>query len=148
MGTLFWAMQRAFTLPELVLVLAVLGIILGISLPQLSAAADRIEVQSAAQHLIAAHQRARILAMAKGQVLTLSVDSAMLSISSPAGAPLLWSEPGPVRSGVSLDGPTRRFTFAPEGYNLGLSNASFHLIRGSATRTVVFSRLGRVRVLR
>jgi hypothetical protein len=29
---------------------------------------------------------------------------------------------------------------------MGLSNASFHLSRGAATRTVVVSRLGRVRL--
>ena len=59
----------------------------------------------------------------------------------------LWTEPGPAASGVSLPGPTRHFTFAPEGFTLGLSNASLRLARGSATRTVVFSRLGRVRLL-
>jgi prepilin-type N-terminal cleavage/methylation domain-containing protein len=141
-------MRQAFTLPELVLVLAVASILLGIAIPQLSQALDRIQVQAAAAHLVAAHQRARIMAITQGQVLTLSMDSAALTITPRVGVPILWSEPGPAASAVLLPGPTRRFTFSPEGFTLGLSNASLHLSRGSTTRTVVISRLGRVRVLR
>ena len=140
-------MRRAFTLPELMLVVAVIGILVGIALPSLTQAVDRVEVHAAAHHLIAAHQRARMLAVAKGQVLTLTIDSAAVSIAQRDSSTILWTEPGPGASGVSLPGPTRRFTFAPEGFTLGLSNASLHLARGSATRTVVFSRLGRVRLL-
>jgi prepilin-type N-terminal cleavage/methylation domain-containing protein len=140
-------MRNAFTLPELMLVLAVVGILLGIALPSLTQAVDRIEVHSAAAHLIAAHQRARMMAVTKGQVLTLAVDSAALTIVPRGSSTTLWAEPGPAAFGVTLPGPTRSFTFAPEGFTLGLSNASLHLVRGSATRTVVFSRLGRVRLL-
>jgi prepilin-type N-terminal cleavage/methylation domain-containing protein len=141
-------MQRAFTLPELMLVLAVAGILLGIALPPLSRTMDRINVQAAAAHLVAAHQRARIMAITRGQVLTLSIDSAVLTIAPKAGVPTLWSEPGPAAGAVSLGGPTRRFTFSPQGFTLGVSNASLHLSRGSATRTILISRLGRVRVVR
>jgi type IV fimbrial biogenesis protein FimT len=140
-------MRNAFTLPELMLVLAVAGILLGIALPSLTQAVDRIEVHAAAAQLIAAHQRTRMMAVAKGQVLTLAVDSVALTIAARGSPTPLWTQPGPAASGVSLPGPIRRFTFAPEGFTLGLSNASLHLIRGSATRTVVFSRLGRVRLL-
>jgi prepilin-type N-terminal cleavage/methylation domain-containing protein len=139
-------MQRAFTLPELMLVLAVAGILMGIALPPLSQAADRIEVQAAASQLVSAHQRARVMAVAKGQVLTLTIDSASLTITSQVAATPLWSQRGPAGLGVTLTGSARRFTFAPEGYTLGLSNAALHLARGSATRTVFFSRVGRVRV--
>jgi type IV fimbrial biogenesis protein FimT len=141
-------MRRAFTLPELVLVLAVTGILLGIAVPQLSRAMNQIEVEAATAHLVAAHQRARVMAITRGQVLTLSIDSAALIITPRSGGPPLWSEVGPAAAGVSLVGPTRRFTFSPEGLTLGLSNASLQLARGSSTRTVVISRLGRVRVLR
>jgi prepilin-type N-terminal cleavage/methylation domain-containing protein len=141
-------MRRGFTLPELMLILAVTGILLAIAIPQLSRAMDRIEVQAATAHLVAAHQRARMMAITRGQVLTLSVDSAELRIAPASGGVALWSEAGPATAGVSLAGPTRHFTFSPEGFTLGLSNASLLLTRGSSTRTVVISRLGRVRVLR
>jgi prepilin-type N-terminal cleavage/methylation domain-containing protein len=141
-------MKRGFTLPELLLVLAVAGILMGIAVPQLSHAWDRVQVQAAASHLVAAHQRARIMAIARGVVLTLTIDSAALTITPRSGILALWAEAGPSAFQVSLAGPARQVTFSPEGFTMGLSNASLHLVRGSATRTVVFSRLGRVKVMR
>ena len=141
-------MRKAYTLPELVLVLAVVGILIALALPRLSEAIDRIEVEGAANRLIAAHWRARVMALARGQVVQLSIDSAQFTISQPNGTEPLWSDVGPVASGVQLAGPARRFTFSPEGLTLGFSNATLQLSRGSATRTVVISRLGRIRIER
>jgi type IV fimbrial biogenesis protein FimT len=141
-----WRMRSGFSLIELVLVLALLALLLGIALPPLTGALDRIEVASAASQIAAAHTRARMMAISKSRVLVLSVDSASLSIHLRGSTSQLWSGIGPARSGVSLSGPSRSFTFSPEGFSLGLSNASLHLSRGSATRTVVVSRLGRVRI--
>ena len=141
-------MKRGFTLPELLLVLAVAGILMGIAIPQLANAWDRVQVEASASHLVAAHQRARIMAIARGLALTLTIDSAALTITPRSETAALWAEPGPSLFNVSLAGAARRVTFSPEGFTLGLSNASLHLVRGSATRTVVFSRLGRVRVVR
>jgi prepilin-type N-terminal cleavage/methylation domain-containing protein len=141
-------MRKAFTLPELVLVLAVASILFGIAVPQIARALDRIEVDAAAVHLAAAHQRARMMAIARSQVLVLSVDATALMISPRGGGAPLWSEIGPAGSGVVLTGPARQFTFSPEGITLGVSNATLHLARGASRRTVVISRLGRVRILR
>jgi hypothetical protein len=88
------------------------------------------------------------MAIIRSQVLVLSIDSAQLTIQQRGTTPPLWSEPGPAASGVSLAGPMRQFTFSPEGFSLGLSNATLHLSRGAATRSVVVSRLGRVRITR
>jgi len=141
-------MKRGFTLPELLLVLAVTGILMSIAIPQLSHAWDRVQVEAAASHLVAAHQRARIMAIARGLTLTLTIDSAALTITPRSETVALWAAPGPSLFDVSLGGPARHVTFSPEGFTLGLSNASLHLVRGSAARTVVFSRLGRVKVVR
>ena len=141
-------MRRAFTLVELMLVLAVLGILLGIAIPGLSRAVDRIEVEAAAAHIVAAHQRARLLAITHGQVVRLSIDGARIAIYPRTGFTPLWSESGPSETRVTLAGGTRQFTFSPEGFTLGLSNASLQLVRGTSHRTVVISRLGRVRILR
>jgi len=141
-------MRRGFTLLELVLILALAGILLAIAVPPLNGALDRIEVTAAAAHLAAAHQRARIMAVTRSQVIILSIDASALTIRPRNVAAALWSEPGPAASGVSLAGPTRKFAFSPEGFSLGLSNATMQLSRGAAIRTVVVSRLGRVRVVR
>jgi prepilin-type N-terminal cleavage/methylation domain-containing protein len=141
-------MRRAFTLVELMLVLAVLGVLLGIAIPGLSLVLDRIEVEAAAAQIVAAHQRARLLAITHGQVVRLSIDGARIVIYPRTGLVPLWSEPGPSEVRVTLAGPARQFTFSPEGFTLGLSNASLQLVRGTSRRTVVISRLGRVRILR
>ena len=141
-------MRRGFSLPELVLVLAVAGILSGIAVPLVLRALDRLELEAASARLVAAHQRARMLAITRSQVLTLSIDSAEVTITvRGAGAPF-WSEMGPSANRVALAGPVRRFTFSPVGFTMGLSNATLKLTRGGSSRTIVISRLGRIRVLR
>jgi prepilin-type N-terminal cleavage/methylation domain-containing protein len=141
-------MRSGFSLLELVLVFAVGGILVGIAVPQLVGALDRIEVAAAANHIAAAHRRARLMAIMQSKVLVLSVDSLELTIRRRGLTTPLWSEPGPTFSGVSLAGPRRTLTFSPEGFSQGLSNATFNLSKGLATRAVVVSRLGRVRIIR
>lgn len=141
-------MRKAFTLPELMLVVAVAGLLAGITVPLVGRTIDRIEVETAAAHLIAAHHRARIMAISRGQAVILSVDSSALTIAPRNGGAALWSEIGPAASGVALPGPTRQFTFSPEGITLGVSNATLRLARGASSRTVVISRLGRARMVR
>jgi type IV fimbrial biogenesis protein FimT len=141
-------MRRAITLPEVMLILAVVAVLLGIAVPTLSRVMDQIEVEAATGHLVAAHHRARLMAISRGQVLTLSIDSGSVSIRPGTGAAPLWQQPGPAAAGVHLSGPSKSFTFSPEGYTLGLSNVSLLLTRGSSARTIVISRLGRIRVLR
>jgi prepilin-type N-terminal cleavage/methylation domain-containing protein len=141
-------MRKAFTLPELLLVLAVVGILTGLALPRLSEAVDRIEVEGAANRLVSAHRRARMMATARGQVVLLSIDSTQLTISAHGGIDTLWSDIGPADAGVELAGPARQFTFSPAGTTLGFSNATLQLTRGSTTRTLVISRLGRIRIVR
>jgi prepilin-type N-terminal cleavage/methylation domain-containing protein len=141
-------MRRGFSLLELVLVLAVVGLLFGIALPRLAGAVDHIEVESAANHLRAAHQRARIMAVTRSQVLVLTIQADSLVIRPRGQASPLWTEDGPTATGVTLEGPARQFTFSPVGLTLGFSNATLRLSRGSATRTIVISRLGRVRIAR
>jgi prepilin-type N-terminal cleavage/methylation domain-containing protein len=141
-------MRRGFSLVELVLVLAVAGLLFGIALPRLAGALNQIEVASAANHVLAAHRRARMLAVLRGQVLVLTVDSTGSAIRVRGNSGAIWVEEGPSGSGVLLEGSARQFTFSPEGLTLGLSNATLRFTRGAAARSIVISRLGRLRILR
>ena len=141
-------MRHGFTLPETLLVLAVLGLSLGIALPRITALRDSIGVEEQANRILAAHRRSRILSITHGQPVVLSVGQDSLSIRVPGETVGLWGTHGPGAAGVLLEGPTRRMTFSPLGYTTGLSNATFRLSRGAAHRTVVVSRLGRVRLAR
>jgi Tfp pilus assembly protein FimT len=140
-------MRRGATLPELCLTLILVGAALAIALPRLHALADSLAVDRAAREIVAAHGRARIAAVLRSRVLELTVDANALTIRPAGAATPIWRGEGPAASQVVLAGPPRTLTFSPVGITLGLSNASFRLTRGGAGRTVVVSRLGRVRIV-
>jgi len=141
-------MRQGHTLLELALVLAVTGLALGIALPRLAALRDSLDVDQAAREVVTAHRRARIAAVLHSRpvVLTISADSLACRLAGATGR--LWRAPGPARNGVVMASPARQITFSPVGLTTGLANASFRFLRGSASRTVIVSRLGRVRVTR
>ena len=139
-------MQRGVTLPELVLVLAILGLLTGIAVPRFQRLADSLAVQRAALEVVSAHNRARMSAVLQSRVLELTIRADTLAIRVPGAPAYLWHALGPAADGVALTGPTRALTFSPVGMTMGLSNASYHLSRGAATHSVIVSRLGRVRV--
>jgi prepilin-type N-terminal cleavage/methylation domain-containing protein len=141
-------MSSGYTLVEVALALVVAALLLGIAHPHFTAVKQEIVVESAAQSLAAAHRRARTLAITRGHTAVLSVAEGRLHIAVSGTAEPQWSAPGPVAQGVTLGGAPRDLTFSPLGLTTGLSNASFHLSLGTAHRTVVMSRLGRVRILR
>lgn len=137
-------MRRGTTLIETLLSLAVLALLLGIMLPRFAAVRDQLVVNGEAGRIAAAHRRARTTAILTSRpvVLTISPDSLVLTEADSGGQ---WSQPGPTAAGVALAGGVRKLTFSPVGITTGLSNATFILTRGSASRTVVVSRLGRLR---
>jgi prepilin-type N-terminal cleavage/methylation domain-containing protein len=141
-------MKHGFTLVETALTLAVAGLLLGIALPRFSALKQGVTVEQAAQNIAAAHRRARTTAIVHGRPAILSVAARTLRITFVGADQPHWSSPGPEMDGVALADPPRDLTFSPLGITTGLSNASFHLSLGSTSRTVVVSRLGRVRISR
>ena len=140
-------MRRGATLPELAWTLLLVGVVLTIALPRLHRLADSLAVERAAREIAAAHRRARMSAILQSRVLELTVDANDLAIRPRGDTTRLWHSDGPAAGGVALAGPQRTLTFSPVGMTFGLSNASFKLTRGAATRTVVVSRLGRVRIV-
>jgi type IV fimbrial biogenesis protein FimT len=141
-------MKSGFTLIETALTLAVAGLLLGIALPRFTALKQGVAVERAALNIAAAHRRARTTAIVYGRPAILSVAARTLRITLVGAGQPHWSSPGPAEDGVTLADPPRDLTFSPLGITTGLSNASFHLTMGSASRTVVVSRLGRVRISR
>ncbi|HEX3234731.1 MAG TPA: GspH/FimT family pseudopilin [Gemmatimonadales bacterium] len=140
-------MRRGITLIELLLVLIVTGLLSAIALPRFATLADDLAVEAAARHLVGAHRRARMIAILESRpvVLTIAPDSLVIRLGS--AGPQSWRASGPVADGVALAGGAKQIVFSPVGVTAGLSNASFQLTRGGASRTVVVSRLGRVRIL-
>jgi type IV fimbrial biogenesis protein FimT len=141
-------MKRGLTVVETALTLAVAGLLLAIALPGFTALKQGVTVERAAQNIAAAHRRARAAAIVQGRPAILSVAASTLRITFVGAPQPHWTSPGPGADGVTLLDPARNLTFSPLGITTGLSNASFRLSLGSALRTVVVSRLGRVRISR
>ena len=141
-------MRSGYTLPEVALALTVAGLLLGIALPKFTAVKQEVAVEQAAQSLVAAHRRARALAVVRGHPAILSVADRSLRITLSGAAHPHWASPGPLDAGVAVTGTPRDLTFSPLGITTGLSNATFQLTLGSSSRAVVISRLGRVRIVR
>jgi prepilin-type N-terminal cleavage/methylation domain-containing protein len=139
-------MRRGLTLLEMLLVLVILGLTTGIGLPAFRRLEDGLAVQHATLGIISAHRRARMSAILRSRSLELTIAADSLVIRERGGGLPIWRALGPSSDGVTLAGPARTLSFSPVGLTDGLANATFRLSRGAATRAIVVSRLGRLRV--
>ena len=142
-------MRRGFSILELLLALVVAGLLAALSLPAIGALHDRLRTDAAARALVAAHRRARFIALAEQRVVMLELTPARLAIravESPVDTVLRWEGGGPAVEGVLVTGMPHQAAFGPAGIGLGLANATFVLQRGGAARQVIVSRYGRVRL--
>lgn len=142
-------MRRGVTLPELVLALALLGLLTLLALPPARGWRDRLVVDEEARILAGAHARARMIALAEHRVilLTLTPDSLVLrAVESSTDTVERWRGvlPG---VGVTRTGMPRQVAFAPSGATQGFANATYTFSRGAARKQVVVSRYGRVRII-
>jgi prepilin-type N-terminal cleavage/methylation domain-containing protein len=146
-------MRRGMTLLELLVVLVIIGLVAGTVIPGASAHADRLAVEHEAARLLTAYRAAWLTARVQQRLAILRVTSDSLAILTVSGygaadTLLVWLAPGPGRAGVTLESPPHTSVFSPDGVGMGLANARHVLTRGRASRSVVVSRLGRVRVVR
>jgi len=143
-------MRSGVSLPELIVVLAIVGLLTAIAVPSSRNLLAGIETERAAYHLISAHRIARFTAIMRGCSTRLDIapESLVVRVVGGAGAGVVWRTPGPAAQGVALEGPTYPLTFTPFGLPHGLGNGTYTFSRGSARRSVVISRLGRLRLVR
>jgi prepilin-type N-terminal cleavage/methylation domain-containing protein len=143
-------MRGGVTLLELLIVIALLGVLAGFAWPAARHLGDAIATERAAQTIVAGHRVARFSAIMRSRRTFLAVAADSLTVRGVQGADTvtLWIHLGPQSEGVTLVGPTHPLVFAPTGLPMGVANATFQLTRGGVVRRVVISRLGRLRVER
>lgn len=141
-------MSRGVTLVELLLVLVLVGMLTALGAPRFARTLDQLAVDRAARAIMAAHLRARLTAITEGRhsLLIVTADSLVIRLDEPPDSAPLWWGAGAAVEGVALVGPSRPITFAPTGVTIGFANATYSLRRGDASRQVVVSRWGRVRL--
>jgi type IV fimbrial biogenesis protein FimT len=137
--------RRGFTVPELLIVLTIAGVVMAIAIPNGKAGLDRISVRSAASDVRATLNYARMLAMAGGVPVAVDVDSAAGTLRVMRGDErILTRGIGPAH-GVRIGRTRDSLAYDPRGFGRGAANLSILLRRGASVETVFVSRLGRVR---
>ena len=139
-------MRQGYTLTELVMVLTVVGILAGIGTPHVIQMRDTLAVEHAARQIAVAHQRARITAILRNCAMVLTISADSITLRAKNGTTPLWREVGPGATGVTFAAPLRQITFSAIGLATEVGNYTYTVTRGDAHRSVIISRLGRVRM--
>ena len=116
----------AFTLPEILVVLTIIGLVMAMAIPTVSKAATRQHLHAAAQELVGTLQTARNAAVSEKRTVSVSFDAATPAYTSLAGTRVL-----PRTFTLSLDGG-RVVSFHADGSAdpliIGLTAAQYQAI--------------------
>jgi prepilin-type N-terminal cleavage/methylation domain-containing protein len=139
--------RHGFTLPELLSVIAIVGVLLSIVIPPLGRLLDQAAVHESADRFAALHATTRQLAIARNALARLELDpgprTATLSVRRNATA---WDTVGSYALGsAAIACSNSTLVFGPLGLGYGTSNARVIFTRGAAADTVTTSRTGRLR---
>lgn len=140
-------MRRGVTLLDLLLALTLLGILLLLGMVRLGPLVDAARTRTTAARLLGALEAARGAAMRLGTPATLELSAARWTVRAVVAGDTIvaWGGESHAAEGVTLGGAGAPIRFGPAGLTVGVANRTFTLERGTARRTIVLSRLGRVR---
>lgn len=136
---------RGVTLPEMLIVLTIVGVVMAIAIPNAKASLDRVSVRAASSDVRATLNYARMLAMAGGLAVAVDIDSAAGTLRVRRGDERILMRPVGPAHGVRLGRTRDSLTYDPRGFGRGAANLSILVRRGASVETVFVSRLGRVR---
>jgi prepilin-type N-terminal cleavage/methylation domain-containing protein len=137
--------RRGTTIVELLITLAVLGLLSSITVPRAATLVDRISVRGATQDVVLAIAAARAAATRRGAFASFVADPRTGRLRVVSGGETLLERDVLKRRGVRLEASRESVTFAPGGLGWGAANTTVIVSRGTRSDTIVMSRLGRVR---
>jgi type II secretory pathway pseudopilin PulG len=133
------------TLVELVVVVTVLALLAMLSAPRLRGLLDSARARGAATELSAAFGTARELAVLRGGLTAVTIDTIDTAVVVHAGSDSTHVRRLGAVFGVVLRATRDSMAYAATGLGYGASNLRVIVERGAARETVTVSRLGRVR---
>jgi prepilin-type N-terminal cleavage/methylation domain-containing protein len=134
------------TVVELLVVMAILGVLAAIAVPRAVTAMDRMCVRGATQDVVLTLAAARAAASRRGAYVSFVADTRAGRVRAVAGGETLVERDLIHARGVKLEASRESVTFAPGGLGWGAANTTVIVSRGTRSDTVVMSRLGRVRI--
>ena len=137
--------RRGYTLAELAVVVAIVGLVTIAGIRGLTHHLDRIAVRNAVDEAAGALARARDEALAHHALVSVRIDTADATIALRTGALRLARYAIGHEHGVTLATTRDSISFDVRGLGFGAANLTLVARRGSAADTLVVSRLGRVR---
>lgn len=139
--------MKGLTLPELLCVLAIIGITTAIVAAPLGHALDRIAVDEAADRYAAMHETTRQLAIARSALARLELDTASGTVTASwRGSAGTWDTLVAHSLGaVDVAASQAVVAFTPYGYGWGFSNTTIVVRRGAVAETLTVSRTGRLK---
>lgn len=137
--------RRGVTIVELLMTLAVLGVLSSIAVPRAATLVDRISVRGATQDVVFAIAAARAAATRRGAYASFVADPRTGRLRVVSGGETLLERDVLRSRGVRLEASRESVTFAPGGLGWGAANTTVIVSRGNRSDTIVMSRLGRVR---
>jgi prepilin-type N-terminal cleavage/methylation domain-containing protein len=138
-------MRSGFSGPELLVVLAIIGVLTVVSVPRLTLLRNRASVHGAANDVVSALSLARRIALLRGSRSAVFFDTAGARLLVRTDRDTLLQRPLGGLYGTALHASRDSIGFAVTGRGYGAANATIVVERGAAAETVWVSRLGRVR---
>ncbi|HTT67145.1 MAG TPA: prepilin-type N-terminal cleavage/methylation domain-containing protein [Gemmatimonadales bacterium] len=140
-------MRRGFTLPELLSVVAIVGILTAVVTPPLIRYLDQASVREGVERFAALYATTRQLAISRGTLARLELErTAPVATLSVQRAPAAWDTVGVYPLGSStVTCSNLAIVFGPLGLGYGTSNTRVIFSRGASADTVTTSRTGRLR---
>lgn len=137
--------RHAYTVLEMAIVVAMMGVLLAIALPRLAAVRDHTSVRAAMTDLSAAFSLARSTALSRRTLVSVVLDTASGTVEVRSAGGRVWRRTLAESYGIVLGSNRDSAVYDPRGLGYGVSNLSVSVRRGEMVDTLTMSRLGRVR---